>query len=547
MNPKVLVTDPSYKHALAACRALDQAGYEVHTIGRTPGLAGFSRSIKQHHRVGPGTNSLLEGLRKVVNESQIDVLLPIGANSVSIVSRNRGVFSKSVAFALPSQESIDIALEKGALLNLAKEAGIAIPESQEFKDAQSFRIGVEEGNLPLVIKSSSELSKFGPCYINTEDERATFLKGEAFLEAFLGSSLLVQNRIVGPGVGFFALYQLGVCKRAFVHQRLRETPETGGSSWAAMGIENENVMRAGTQLLNLLAWHGPAMVEFKLDAATGVPILMELNPKFWGSLDLAIESGVDFPSDTCRVALGENLHAKTKYRVGVQYVWPLEELKSYFRDKSLRGKQFRTNIDLKDPLPSVVQLSRTLYQATLAKIVPKSLASVVFWLRTLPLNLVLSRVIGQLFGVPMSRHCKVADGLWVGAKPSILGRLHLKICGMSYIVSLLTDQSETPRFSSIVNLPMQEYVFIPTEKLIEYTKALGALLDKGPVFIHCREGVGRAPALAVAYLLTKGETLESALNVVSNGRSVARINSQQLSSLTRFEQYLKLDSDPRVP
>lgn len=59
--------------------------------------------------------------------------------------------------------------------------------------------------------------------------------------------------------------------------------------------------------------------------------------------------------------------------------------------------------------------------------------------------------------------------------------------------------------------------------------------------------MGRAPALGFAYPLTTGETLESALKMLSDGWTAKRINSQQLSSLARFEPYMKLESVPRVP
>lgn len=38
------------------------------------------------------------------------------------------------------------------------------------------------------------------------------------------------------------------------------------------------------------------MVEWKVDLRDGRPKLMEINPRFWGSLELAVRSGVNFPS-----------------------------------------------------------------------------------------------------------------------------------------------------------------------------------------------------------------------------------------------------------
>ena len=63
------------------------------------------------------------------------------------------------------------------------------------------------------------------------------------------------------------------------------------------------------------------MVEYKRDSATGQPYLMEVNGRFWGSLQLAIDSGVDFPRILVACALGEHGQQMPSYRVGVRSRW----------------------------------------------------------------------------------------------------------------------------------------------------------------------------------------------------------------------------------
>jgi predicted ATP-grasp superfamily ATP-dependent carboligase len=63
------------------------------------------------------------------------------------------------------------------------------------------------------------------------------------------------------------------------------------------------------------------MVEYKVDAATGVAYLMEINGRFWGSLQLAIDAGVDFPLLLVRCALGEPVPARPAYRTGTRGRW----------------------------------------------------------------------------------------------------------------------------------------------------------------------------------------------------------------------------------
>src|SRR5690606_23728063 len=52
-------------------------------------------------------------------------------------------------------------------------------------------------------------------------------------------------------------------------------------------------------------WKGVAMIEYKVDEKTRKPYLMEINGRFWGSLQLAIDAGIDFPALLLRASLGD--------------------------------------------------------------------------------------------------------------------------------------------------------------------------------------------------------------------------------------------------
>jgi hypothetical protein len=59
------------------------------------------------------------------------------------------------------------------------------------------------------------------------------------------------------------------------------------------------------KLLSALGWTGLAMVEFKTGADG--PALMEINGRVWGSLSLAVASGVDFPRLAADLYMGHPL------------------------------------------------------------------------------------------------------------------------------------------------------------------------------------------------------------------------------------------------
>jgi predicted ATP-grasp superfamily ATP-dependent carboligase len=92
------------------------------------------------------------------------------------------------------------------------------------------------------------------------------------------------------------------------------------------------------RLLKSLDWKGIAMVEWKIDVATQRPMLMEINPRFWGSLELAVRAGVDFPYLYALAAAGQPLPALPTYADGVRCRWliPGEILRFLSQEKSQR-------------------------------------------------------------------------------------------------------------------------------------------------------------------------------------------------------------------
>jgi predicted ATP-grasp superfamily ATP-dependent carboligase len=116
-------------------------------------------------------------------------------------------------------------------------------------------------------------------------------------------------------------------KAAFCHRRLREKPPWGGVSVyrESMPFDSE-IVNKSYRLLQTFGWQGPAMVEFKVDNRDGQLKLMEVNGRFWGSLQLALDAGMNFPLLYYRLAIGENAPAQFDYKAGVRSRWLLGDL-----------------------------------------------------------------------------------------------------------------------------------------------------------------------------------------------------------------------------
>ena len=109
---------------------------------------------------------------------------------------------------------------------------------------------------------------------------------------------------------------------AFAHRRIREYPVSGGASTYRESVTvPADLRRWSEQLLRSADWSGAAMVEFRRCARSGTAYLMEVNARLWGSLQLAIDAGVDFPTMLVKLALGNKVEPVTAYRTGVRSRW----------------------------------------------------------------------------------------------------------------------------------------------------------------------------------------------------------------------------------
>ena len=77
------------------------------------------------------------------------------------------------------------------------------------------------------------------------------------------------------------------------------------------------------QILTNVGWKGPAHMDVLYDLSSNTPRLLEINPRFWMSLNLSIKSGVDFPYLLYQLANKKEMEEMNPYRVDIKYRWVL--------------------------------------------------------------------------------------------------------------------------------------------------------------------------------------------------------------------------------
>ena len=329
---KILVTDGNSRAALAITRALGKEGYEVVVCAeKQPCLASVSRFCMKGLSYPSPEDSPSEFILRILEitqNEQPDVLLPVSEITTLLVMAEKDNLEKYSAIPFSNLNSVDRAANKYEVIALAKKLNIPVPETiilekpEEFSAALNF---FKERNFPVVIKPSrSRISTQDGWqetvvkYANNTNE----LQGIVDDTPVGSYPLLFQERIIGSGVGVFVCFNHGEMLTAFSHRRIREKPPSGGVSVLRTSIPvDEKLKRQSNKLLQELEWHGVAMVEFKQDNRDGEFKLMEINGRFWGSLQLAIDAGVNFPLLSAKIAMGDNVKPVTYYKNSVKTRW----------------------------------------------------------------------------------------------------------------------------------------------------------------------------------------------------------------------------------
>ncbi len=324
----ILLTDPEQRACLAAARSLARRGHRVLTIGASRGIAGVSRAVTKAIRIPAEdlarASMLIEAVADSVRAERVDVVVPVSdASSRILLGADLGA-----RVAGPSAEAYARASDKERLLEMAAACGLRVPRQQVLATADATDRPAITG--PVVVKPAKSVvevdgrsSRQGVRFVD-DISRFHEVLAEYPPEAY---PLLVQERTIGDGIGVFLLRIERRTRLQFAHRRLREKPPAGGvSTYRESIVPPADLLAKSEQLLDQLEYSGPAMIEFKQDAATGDYVLMEINARLWGSLQLAIDAGVDFPAALIATTLGMPLDATHQPRLGVRTVWELGEL-----------------------------------------------------------------------------------------------------------------------------------------------------------------------------------------------------------------------------
>jgi predicted ATP-grasp superfamily ATP-dependent carboligase len=343
---KILLTDGHQRSALAVTRSIGRAGMEV-WVGESEekNLSASSKYCRKaivYPSPYEDEEGFLETIKNLVGKEKLDMVIPISDITSAILSENKKELERFTTVATADPEIYWAASDKNNLHRLAEELGVPTPALYYIEKPQQISDFLGKISFPCVLKPARSRLRLSGRWIPTSVKR---IKSKDDLIKFLQEDsgktgpFMIQKEIHGEGQGVFALCDRGEPKAWFAHRRLREKPPWGGVSTLRESVALDPQLKEyAERLLRRLRWHGVAMVEFKRETGTGVPYLMEINGRFWGSLQLAIDAGIDFPLLLVQLYKGDTVRPQSDYRVGIRSRWFLGDVDHLLGRLSRRGR-----------------------------------------------------------------------------------------------------------------------------------------------------------------------------------------------------------------
>lgn len=375
----VILTSALFWHALVAARCLGRHGVKV-ACGEEDRPrrfffppAAYSRYCRKRftyrdYRTEP--ESFIKAICDFANENkEYEVLMPV-YEETSLISR----YIDTIRSAAPhlkipvhKYEYMKTAGDKRRIAELARRINVPIP--QTFAPDSIDEVGriASEVGYPAVIKIPSGEGGKGMTRIRSREEMVSAYKDT--LTKYLPDSNglpFIQEYIPGTDYAVACLFNHGQLRAKIVCKSIRNLPPSGGLMVVRVSVVHEQMANYLVALASEMNWHGVIMADFRLDERDNTPKLLDINPRFWGSLYQGIAAGVDFPYLLYKMALDGDVDPVTSYAVGVKTrcLWnDIRALPAHLRESNNRPrllKEFldftRTGYDdmsIRDPLPVI--------------------------------------------------------------------------------------------------------------------------------------------------------------------------------------------------
>lgn len=297
---RVLLTYGWCRTAYVAAECIARAGHTVFVCDSSAlSMARVSRSVKGFFRVPSfhaEPDNYVDALGAIAGRHDIQVLMPMHEDALTVQER-RERLPPGLIVAAPPCEGLALGLDKQRIVALAARAGVDAPATAAPESMAEAQERIQTSRFPLVVKTRHGNGGKGVAVARSPAE--ALRQYRAFVDRFKlgrGRLPLLQEFVPGElcGAAFFSV--AGDMKACFAERYLRCKDHGFGTSVLREPVQDDaRIKRATGIMCTALGWSGLGHFDYLFCRETGRLALIEMNPRFWGALNLSIINGFNFP------------------------------------------------------------------------------------------------------------------------------------------------------------------------------------------------------------------------------------------------------------
>ncbi|MEX0647740.1 MAG: ATP-grasp domain-containing protein [Balneolaceae bacterium] len=308
------------------------------------------------------------------------VLLSYDDRLILNISRNREKLSKYFSFLLPDIETVENILDKKKFIELSEEFQLPVPASIQVSEKKDLKQATEKLKTPYIIKPFYRHHWFHKDFLRIVGAYKKAFICNSFRElqeyydriARINPNVVVQDFIAGPDNNMYDVNMYidadGEVQGCLICKKLRVYPQEAGYGSYAITVDDKEISDLCHQISSKLKLRGLINIQFKRDAETLEPKLIEIHARTSIFDVLGIKAGTNIPALYYSDMTGKNGALNGKSKTGIKYInigrdlrfilknhnktdftFP-ELVKSYFGTKVIDGFSFR------DPIPAVMNI-----------------------------------------------------------------------------------------------------------------------------------------------------------------------------------------------
>lgn len=305
----VLVPDGESNFALSVVRCLGRdPDVRVIVASTKPAPPSrFSRYARGFLRIGPAQSDedYVAAIGEAARRVQADVVLPVDVRAIRAFA---GSGQEGVPCSLPPQPTVelfDVVGHKGHLASWAALTGIPVPKTVYPADAETIDRDLTDADFPVLVKPVQRGYGIGIRTFGEPEGLRRFLQQRR--DSGDTEEVIVQSRIEGYDIDCSVLCRDGEILAYTIQQAVIAGYQPFSAPAGVRFLHHEPTLDAVRRLVASLGWSGIAHIDLRVDARDGVVKLIEVNPRYWGSLLGSLRAGVNFPALACRIAAQRGL------------------------------------------------------------------------------------------------------------------------------------------------------------------------------------------------------------------------------------------------